>query len=661
MLLNIIKRSKSLCYSNTYNRIIKDRFMKSIFVLLATVVPMIMNSCGDKSTVYKKAAVYNDTKNYSQGIVHFQTVIGHDFNKALAMLDAHHFILEFYDRMGRLHEGINFYRKLSYPGLKQDRKLAVINTTNTKYERKPSNLYFMYKGFQEYIGGIAAFLQKDYPSALNKLKSANEVLDNKLKGYIVNYYLGLTYIKLGDKAVRDNQHRWAKRYFFYAKAALTRVVKKNEDFHMGFYYLGLLHAYKYNNIKVGKALLKKSLSKFPVFEKEAKIDLIISLGRLSLLNKNLNKAMSYYNKALTSNFDKVARSVDMGSLYVKQGDNEKAKSYWSRAINRLGHNSPRGRYYLKKLCSMKGDYVDFSGVAFSFPGINWDGKEHFIIGDENKLAFKNPKDKKLYYSLLRGRLIDRRYGYEAWIIEKDKFRSERKVIRRWMQNRGILKKLKFDENHMIYVSVYQQKYRVKKPGLFLDRYKTNKRLKTPSYVYWRLKDPRFGIYKNGKRIQVLNFKSLQFIDAQLVDIDGDKTKELVAAGVVGRNRMELIVYKYNKASQKWSESTRLSTDLEDNRNGFLLLQLDATPALELIRFSDLVSWADVFTLKNGKYIINNKVYPHFIKDFVKRYSFFTDSYVQREIQQDKLKADLQLLYKSYAKYVKRGVAFLQSI
>lgn len=151
------------------------------------------------------------------------------------------------------------------------------------------------------------------------------------------------------------------------------------------------------------------------------------------------------------------------------------------------------------------------------------------------------------------------------------------------------------------------------------------------------------------------------MDAKLVDYDGDGRMDLAVAGINAAQELEIVLYRLNSTGDRWEDSGRYKTDLQDNRNGFVLLQLDATPALEMIKFSDPVSWADVYSLKNGKFVLNNKLYPGFARDYASRFGFFTDDYLQRVLSGDGISPGMQLLYRSYARNLKKANAIISGL
>ena len=567
--------------------------MKSKLVIIVFAMLFYIISCGTDH--YEKTVFMYNAKQYQEIIDYVKQNIKGDTDNAVDMFDVHRHVMMSYKNLGRLPEGLNYYMQ---------------------FDNKALKLYIMglYNAFND-INRTAIKLYK-------------QVLELRPKEYIVYYDLSLSYIKIGK--------------FRRARGSLAKLIKYNDDFGDAYYDLGLIYAYARRKPDVGSAFIKYAIGEYSEAEHVTKIDATIALGKIYQKMGRYKDALSILEDLVDKYFNKIIWSVDMGTLYLKDDEPEKAEKFWKRAIKKLGSYTIRGRFFLKKLYGYKKGIADFTGVPYYYIVSQSDSDiEEIVYANEEEYFFTNPKNKRLYNSFKRRGLIDRRMGYEYWVVEWIRVGKRRLPVYKWLQYRGIVSTLRFKNGRKLYISVKQRKIAKKQTPVRLQK------VKTDSKTFWRFENVRAGIYSGKKYIQTINFPIKQFFKAALLDINGDGKEEIILAGIDRRNRLKLSIF--TKKRRRWRKLDTLFCGLKNKNNGIVFLGLNNSKLMSLIKYSSIISWADVYTLNRRGFRKNNREFKLFAKDYVKKYAFFTPAYLKRVLY--KTEKSKRIIYKKYSAYL----------
>jgi len=579
---------------------------RSFLSLAAGLCCILASGCG--GSLQKKATAYACLRSYQEGIVFFKQTFGSDTSEALDHFYIHREILRFYHKSGKLQEGLESYRK------------------------------FKDEALQHYIKGVYYSILNIHDKALVSFQKAAQL---RGKEFIIHYDLALT-------------HRKLKKYGS-ARRALARCLQLNDHFGPAYYEMGMLYGYARHQHSIGQAFLKKAVERYGDFGEESRLGVKISLGRMLLKLRNHGEAVSIFEDVADRNFRMLSMSIDLGSLYLQQGDRDKALLFWKGALSLFGHNTIRGRYYFSRLNMYRNNRggADLSGVAYYYVVQGADLKEKTVFADDEPFFFDNSPVKGLSYKkLLRSGLCDGKKGREIWIVEYAGSRSKAQMVRRWMQKRGIVSTAKFKDGRVLLVSVKKQ--RTKLPH--------SKKIKSDVEkesvpVYWYRTDARLGVYSPGKQtLQVLRFGCLHFHRAFLVDVDGNGTTDIIASGFDARGDLKATVYL--SLGQRWRKFTTQTASLRSRNNGLVFVDLDGKPGLEMVRYSDIISWADVYRRTGRGFRKDNSLYSGFASDFYSDYLFFTPGYTKQQLAMGGISDDRKRLYLTYERYLPRAKKIL---
>lgn len=78
---------------------------------------------------------------------------------------------------------------------------------------------------------------------------------------------------------------------------------------------------------------------------EARYDLALSYSKIGLIDE----AIKTYGEYLSTNFDNIDAHVDVGHLYYKRGDCQKAREHWLKAL-KISKDYKPAKDALKSLC-----------------------------------------------------------------------------------------------------------------------------------------------------------------------------------------------------------------------------------------------------------------------------------------------------------------------
>jgi len=571
----------------------KIRFKMMVLFLLF----MFLVAC--QKSNYKKASLQYEKKEYSTIINSYKKIVEKDKSN-LNNFPLHRFIIMSYKQLGRLQQGLDYYKT------------------------------FKNKAVRTYIKGLNLKFIGKYKESINILRIASDMVPTVS---VIHYDIGLDYLRL------EKHNR--------AAYSIAHAVKLDPKFADGYYDLGLINFFNRNKLKIGKAFMEYAVSQYSSNSKIKKFDAQVALGKAYEIMKNVKKAISIYENLIDVDFDRSIRAFDIGKLYLKQGKKEKAFAYWEKALQKLGHYSLRGRYFFKQIFAAKEVLVDLTGVPYNFD--KYGGK--MVYGNEEEIFFYNPSNRSsLYKELRKNRLSDRRYGYEYWIVEFLGYSSRRVPIRKWVQRRGVIETKKFKDGSVLRVSVRRRSRRI------YDKSRRERSvIDSKSRVFWFKENCLLGYFKGDKCSQVMRFNITHLLKTVIVDVDGDGQEDIVAIGIDKAGKLQLRVYKSEKG--KWIEFVNMETDLSNHNNGFLLTNLDGKKGLEIVKCSGLISYCSVFVQNKGKFVSNDSVYKSFARDFYSKYQFVTQGFLKKE-KASGVSSNLFTLYKGYAQGLKMSKQIL---
>lgn len=576
--------------------------MRHLFTLSLLATTVLFTACGLGR--YERFRGYLEEKEYRQGINYFNNVIRRNQGQALIHFDIHRYVLRCYRGMGQLHRGYKYYTKFKDPALR---------------------LYI--RGLYDAFIGI-------HESAISFFKRAAKYRPGE---YIIYYDMGLSYMKL--------------RKFHSAGLAFIKCIQRNGGFAHAYYDLGLVYSYQ-KKYQISRSYIERALKKFVHVEKSAMNDAYISLGKIYEILGDKEAAITAYESAARKDFRKLIWAVDLGMLYYETKRFGDAQRFWRRALGELGYNNPRGRYYFKRVYGSEGKVLDLSGIPYYYiTTFSIGGKDRVVFANEEEYFFRNPKDSGLYSSFKSHNLIDHRQGYERWRVEHLGFASRLINVRRWLQSRGVIGALKFKNGERIYVSVKKdEKEYTEDDALVIGE-------EPPKRKYWTKSDCKLGYYRGRRHLQTMRFPCKHLYRVALFDVDQDGKEDIVAAGFDNNDRFKVTIYK--QRGNRFSTFDTIVTDMKNNSNGLMFIDVSTSKGIEVVRFSTAIAWADVYQYSDNGYSVNNRIFKNFAEEFVRKYYCFQPGYSSRMSRYWRVPLSVRRQYSLYARYLPRAKAIIR--
>lgn len=554
------------------------RFSKVFLTLGVASCLSFLLGCG--SSQYAKAVEFRETGRYEEGIRFFQDKL-RDESAALSLFDAHRVILQYYEALDRLKDGFALYARFTDPAL-------------TNYI---AGLKYQYDGMHVY--------------ATNAFWRA---LKTRPDEYAIWYDMAVSLIRMGK--YRD------------ARKILGRVVKLEDSFAPALYDLGVLYGFGRNEPHLGMSWLLEAVDSYLPVEKNALLDARITLGLFCELSGEWARARTVYEACGPENFPRVIKRGDPGEAWAKTGNLERARELWKKALDLLGYQTGRGRHFFKKYYGSRQGLVDYSGVKFRYSTIESrnDAQPRYIFASEEEPIFATNSWHSLHDRFQKDGLSDLHFGWDTWMVEYVGTLSRPQPVRAWIQTRGVVSSTNTRDGFSVYLSLQKSSFTVLVP----DRVnlETMKR-----ETFWREGNPKIALYKNGALVTMFTPNMAHFHHLDIIDVDGDGLDDIVSSGFDTFGQLVLDIRI--RPNGLWRALPPQSCALEHPGNGFVLLDLDNKPGLELVSFSGEFSWADVYLLSPAGYLKNNRVFPEFARDFVQRYSFLDQQKINERLYSDK--------------------------
>ena len=571
------------------------------FFSLLIILSVLLSGCG--GSLQKTAAGFSEKNAYQDGIDFFKNKFRGSDARAIRHFYIHRHVLYFYQKLGRLHDGLVYY------------------------------MQFKDKALRAYIRGVYHEILSMNDKALKYLE---EAVSLRPKEFIIHYDLALV-------------QRALKKYGS-ARRSLARCLKLNGGYGPAYYEMGMHYAYEQRLSGIGRSFLKKAVDKYSDFGREALLDVRISLGQVLLRENKTDDALSIFEDIAEADFSKLIRSVDLGSLYVQVGKIEKARNFWVKALSLLGHDSIRGRYYFFKLHALRQGGVDLSGVGYGYVTTLNSGEESFVFADEEDFFFNNtPASPLTYKKLLDSGLSDGKLAWDVWIVEYAGIMTKAQPVHRFVQKRGVVSTLSFKDKRQLLVSVEKKKIEIGKTAEEGSR----------GTSFWLRSNAVLGVFSpTGGSIVKLPFSCNHFHRAFLQDVDGDGREDIVVSGFDPDGKLLVSVY-LDTGRGRWKAMRPLSVALSSRDNGFVLADLDNKPGLELVRYSDVISWADIYRQKGTTFVKDATLYSGFAADFQRRYPFFVKGYTASLQGKTSPTREDRLRYLAYERYLPIATSMLK--
>ena len=579
------------------------------FHIAVTIFPLII-AFACSSSQYKQAVEFRETGRQEQGIAYFRDKMKNE-SGALALFEVHRLILQYYDTLDRLNEGLALYS-----GFKD---FALTN----------------------YINGLRCQYFGLHTQAVSNFRAA---LSKRPKEYAIWYDLAVSYMRMGPRYYRD------------ARGALAQTQKLNNAFAPALHDMALMYGYGWGGPAAGLAWMSEAARCYFPVEKDTILEAKITMALFAEQCEDYKRARDVYKTLGDDSFEKVIRTGDPGEAYFRTGDRSRALDTWQKALDTLGYQNPRGRHFFKKLYGSRQGMADFTGVKYSYSTIESLQEEfpRFIYASESEPHFDtNQQFTSVSFERLQlDALSDHRIGYETWIVEYRGVSTHPMPVRRLLQNRGIARSLTTKDGLTILVSLQKTKF----PVMLPDRNNPGMH----RYVdFWREGNPIVAVYKGEEQRARIQLPFLHFHDLVLLDVDGDGREDIVSCGLDAAGNLQLDIRL--RTPDGWRLFAQQTCDLANLNNGFVLLDLDGAPGLELISFSTAISWADVWQRTANGFVRNHQIFPKFAEDFVWRYSFLDQAAINQRMYSNKPspeeKAALPLLlqYRSVAEGIVRSL------
>lgn len=558
--------------------------------LIALSCLLAVLSCG--SSYYKNAVEYRDTERPADGIAFFRDKLDSE-SAALDLFDVHRLILQYYDAIDKLDDGFALYAR------------------------------FRDKALTNYIAGLRYQYEGLNARAVDCFKKTAELLPDE---YALWYDMSVSYSRLGK--LRE------------ARGALARSLSINDGFAPALHDMGVLYGYGRNEPHAGASWLVEAIDNYLPVEKNSILDAQITLAVFAAAAGDYERARDVYARVINQNFERTVRMGDPGEAFAKTGDTARAVEIWKKSLDLFGQNSTRGRHFFKKLQSAAHGIVDMTGIKYKYATIESrnDAVARHVYASEGEPIFTNPERKPLFDSFQKNGLTDLKFDYEVWMVEYVGVLSQPKYVQRWVQTRGVVDTLKTKDGLDVHVSIAKSSMSIQVPDPANEGY-------TKGATFWNEGNPVIAVYRDTNQIARVQLPYAHFHQASLIDVDGDGREDLVTCGFDAYGQLQLDVHLWNGRELK--PFAHQVCDLAHPDNGFVLVDLDGRPGLELVVFRTAISWAEVHARTAGGFVRNDAVYPGFARDFARRYSFLDQQQVNARLYSDKIsdaeKAVLPLL------------------
>lgn len=561
-------------------------------LILAGMI-LFLGGCG--SSYYAKAVEYRETGRLDEGIAWVREKL-RDESGALDMFDAHRVVLQFFEALDRLDEGFALYARFRDPAL-----------TN-------------------YIAGLKFQHEGMHVSATNAFNRALKIRPDE---YAIWYDLAVSLTRMGK--------------YKEARQILGRVYRLNDSFAPAIYDMAVLYGYGRNEPAAGMSWLVEALDTYYPFEKNAILDARITLGLFSELSGEWARARDTYEACGPENFARVIRTGDPGEAWARTGNIAHARELWQKALDILGYQNARGRHFFKKFHGSRQGLVDFSEIKFKYATIESRHEDlpRFVFASEQEPVFLTNTWGPMHAVFQKDGMSDLHFGWDTWYVEYVGILSRPQPVQAWIQTRGVVSMTNTRDGLRAYVSLQKSSFDVQVP----DRenpgsYKTE--------TFWREGNPKIGLYQGTRLVANFSPVMMHFHSLVVADVDGDGLDDLVSCGFDGAGQLVLDIRV--RSGGNWKALAPMTCGLENPANGFVLLDLDNKPGMELVTFSGLISWADVHVLGQHGYQKNNLVFPEFARDFSRRYSFLDQQKINERLYSDKRTAEEKAFVTAIGQY-----------
>lgn len=198
--------------------------------------------------------------------------------------------------------------------------------------------------------GTAALVSDDLPRAMENLRIA---LKYNSDNHIAHNHLGLALLGLGK---RDD-----------AKASFERAVSIKQDYSDAYVNLGTWYFAKSDN-DTAKHYYDKALENL---EYKGRYRAFTSLGQIAMTKGKADEARKLFYQALSENPSYCLAHLLLGSLYLRDGNTERAAGEFKSSIKGTCANNIEGQYQLglayTKLKEFKKARVQFHQIQDQFP------------------------------------------------------------------------------------------------------------------------------------------------------------------------------------------------------------------------------------------------------------------------------------------------------
>ncbi len=573
------------------------RFSWNILALgIAGCLPLL-SACG--SSQYARAVEYRETGRYEEGIAFFRDRL-RDESDALSMFDTHRVILQYHEALDRLDDGFALYARFRDPAL-------------TNYI---AGLRYQYDGMHVY--------------ATNAFRRA---LKTRPDEYAIWYDMAVSLTRMGK--------------YKEARRILGRVCMLEGSFAPAMYDMGVLYGYGRNEPHVGMSWLLEAIDSYLPVEKNAILDARITMGLFSEMSGEWARARDAYEACGPENFARVIRTGDPGEAWARTGNMQRARELWKKALDILGYQRSRGRHFFKKYYGSRQGLVDYSEVKFRYSTIESrnDDQPRYVFASEQEPIFLTNTWRAMHDTFQKDGLSDLHFGWDTWYVEYVGVLSRPQPVQTWMQSRGVVSSTNTRDGLSVYLSLQKSSFAVMVP----DRVNTGT---MKNETFWREGNPRIGLYKGGALVTTLAPVMAHFHRLDIIDVDGDGLDDIVSCGFDALGQLVLDIRI--RPNGVWTALPPQTCTLEHPGNGFVLLDLDNRPGLELVAFSGPVSWADVYVRSQRGYDKSNRAFPEFARDFVQRYSFLDQQKIHERLYSEKRTAEEKALLADIQRY--RGLA-----
>jgi len=300
--------------------------------------------------------------------------------------------------------------------------------------------------------------------------------------------------------------------------------------------------------------------------------------------------------------------------------------------------------------------VDFTGIKYRYCTVESldERTPRFVFAAEAE-PYYDTNQSIPFAVMKRDGLDDTQYGYETWNVEYLGFTTHPVPVRRLIQNRGIAKSLQTRDGLRVFVSLQKTKFPVTLPGSGASHGAQK------SVNFWREGNPIAAVYSGETQLARIQLPFTHFHDLVLQDVNGDGLEDIVSCGFDAAGNLMLDI-RLRSSDGDWRLFAQQTCDLAHPENGFMLLDLDGAPGLELVAFTSPISWADVYQRGANGFVKNHRIFPNFVRDFAWRYSFLDQQEINKRVYsewrspEEKAALPLLLQYRFTAESIVQSIA-----